>query len=103
MTDTPDPAAIARRLSKAQRAALAALPAAPGYITPSDLGQAMGGTRTNKAQALGRLGGTMAWRLRRMDLAYSGERRGGFPGYTITPLGQAVRSELARMEATNAD
>lgn len=99
MPDT-DARAIAARLTPKQRKALCSLPCAPGWIAPAELGERVGGTARMKAQGLGRLGGTIAWRLMRLKLAYMGERRNG-PGYTVTEFGLRVRAALEQMEGQN--
>jgi predicted transcriptional regulator with HTH domain len=65
------------------------------YVTPAEIGRAMGGTISGKSQGLGRMGGRRAKRLIGMGFVedVSSLMRGGFPAYRITALG---RSQLAR-------
>ena len=75
-------------LTEPQRRALRYL-AGRSYATPAEIGEAMGGTRSGKAQGLGRLGGAMAARLIKRGLAYDASgSRGGFPAYSITRAGR---------------
>jgi hypothetical protein len=68
---------------------------------PNEIGQAMGGTKSGKAQGLGRMGGAMAHRLIKMHLVVDmSPRRGGFPAYAITHEG---RKHPALKEVTHAD
>jgi predicted transcriptional regulator with HTH domain len=65
------------------------------YVTPADIGAAMGGTLTMKAQGLGRMGGRRAKRLIGMGLVEDcSVMRGGFPAYRITALGRKVEQNL---------
>jgi hypothetical protein len=89
------PAEIAARLTAAERRALLWLPRDPAWITAADLGERMGGTARMKAQGLGRLGGTMAWRLMRKGLAALVPMR-GTSGYRLTPLGLQVRAIIEK-------
>ncbi len=90
----PDPVAMARSLTGPQRRALAALPVSPGALSPAELGAAMGGTRSNRAQGLGRLGGTMGSRLERLGLANGRADPAGFPAYRLTEFGERVLAAL---------
>lgn len=61
------------------------------YALPSEIGQAMGGTKSGKAQGLGRLGGAMAARLVKAGWAIDRSRlRQGFSAYGITAAGRRV-------------
>jgi hypothetical protein len=61
------------------------------FATPSELGMAIGGTRSNKAQGLGRLGGAMGARLVQKGWAHHASwQRNGFPAYAITAAGRRM-------------
>jgi len=87
-------------LTEPQKRALMALSKHP-YLSPAMLGQYMlpKGHRHLKAQGYGRLGGSMAWRLRRMGLARSVDRAFGSDarrwslGFAITELGRKRLAE----------
>jgi predicted transcriptional regulator with HTH domain len=67
------------------------------YVTPAEIGLAMGGTVTGKPQGLGRMGGRRAKRLIGMGLVEDcSVMRGGFPAYRITALGRATNRFLKR-------
>lgn len=57
------------------------------FCTPAEIGGVIG-TKTNKAQGLGRMGGRLAKKLVADDLAGDcSHLRGGFPAYRITLAG----------------
>lgn len=88
MSDAKHPTTLTEPQAKALRY-LAEHP----ICSPADLGQGMGGTRTGKAQGLGRLGGGMAARLIKMGLVYDASHsRGGFPAYSISAAGRSALS-----------
>jgi hypothetical protein len=92
----------APRLTEPQIKALRYL-ATVGYAAPNEIGQAIGGTRSGKAQGLGRLGGAIAHRLIKLDLAVDQSwRRGGFPAYAITQAGR-IHPSLCAVPATAGD
>jgi hypothetical protein len=65
------------------------------YVTPAEIGSAMGGTVSGKAQGLGRMGGRRAKRLIEKGLVEDcSAMRGGFPAYRITALGRQVEQNL---------
>ena len=75
-------------MTEPQRKALEFL-ATVKFATPADIGEAMGGTRTMRAQGLGRLGGRMAKTL--MDKGWAvgmSWYHDGFPAYGITAKGR---------------
>ena len=76
-------------LTAPQRKALEFL-ASVSYAAPSENCSAMGGTRGNKSQGLGRLGGAMGARLFKMGLAYHSSARLGFPAYSISFEGRKI-------------
>lgn len=85
-------------MTKSQLAALGFL-ATVEFATPSAIGQAMGGSKSNKAQGLGRMGGTMAHRLMKLGLVSdSSWHRGGFPSYSITHVGRRALMEARATE-----
>ena len=58
------------------------------WVVPSEIGAAMGGTKSGKAQGLGRMGAFYARRLMRRGFVVDcSGLRGGFPAYGITGAG----------------
>lgn len=77
------------KLTEPQRKALSFL-ATVSYAIPSQIGEAMGGSKRGVAQGLGRMGGAMAARLQRLGLVCDASRnRSGFPAYSISRAGRA--------------
>jgi hypothetical protein len=90
-------------LTVPQRRALQYLASVP-RATPSQLGEGMGGTRSGKAQGLGRLGGTMARRLMSLGMAVDSSRlNSGFPAYAISHDGRLAIAALAHSEREATD
>lgn len=79
-------------VTEAERRALTYMATYSGdhtWLTPAQIGQGMGGTKSGKAQGLGRIGGRMAARLRKMGfVADRSMLRRGFPAYCITQAGR---------------
>ena len=94
------PRQIARRLTEPQKRAVRAF-AQQGSLTPADLGwwmQDFAGQPSLTAQGSGRLGGTMAWRLRRKGLASIDADLPKMTKWKLTPLGVRVAEVLRQQE-----
>ena len=70
------------------------------FATPQEIGAAIGGTKRNIPQGLGRIGGAMAARLVKARLVESASHlHSGFAAYRITGAGRRV-IECRSLKAT---